>query len=83
MGFMRAAIVTREHRLERPVRSARQVHDVRTEVALVLQSAGVFGVGVVSPQPVAILGDPGVAEVLDCLATRGLERIRAVGRTPG
>ena len=80
---MKAAIVTRDNALERPVRSARQVHDIRTEVALIVRTTHGIGVGVVSPQPVTVLGDPGVNEVLESLRTRGVERLRAVGRIPG
>jgi L-alanine-DL-glutamate epimerase-like enolase superfamily enzyme len=78
---MKAAIVTRERTLQRPIQSARQIHDVRTEVALVLSEGDAYGVGVVSPQPQAVLGDPGTADVLDGLQGLGLRRLHAVGRT--
>ena len=78
---MKAAVVTRERTLVRPIRSARQTHSGRTDVALVLRSGDAYGVGVASPHPHPVMGDPGVPEVLDSLRSVGLSRLCAVGRT--
>ena len=78
---MKAAVVTRERTLSRPIHSARQTHSGRTDVALVLRSGDAYGVGVAAPQPLSIMGDPGVYEVLDSLQSVGLSRLSAVGRS--
>ena len=78
---MKAAIVTRTNALARPVHSSQQVHEERTEIGLVLEVDGRFGVGTVSPQPAAVLGDPSHSDVLATVHERGLGRLGAVGRT--
>ncbi len=59
--------------LERPVRASAQLHADRLRLFLRLDNDGV-GFGEVSPQPLALHGDPGVREVI--VATRdALERV--------
>ena len=78
---MKAAVVTRVNELARAVRSSQQVHQRRIEIALVVSEGSSFGVGTISPQPHALLGDPSCDDVLDALQHRNLARIAGVGRT--
>lgn len=80
MDFVKAAVVTRTWRLDEPVSSAQQVHAVRNEIGLVLQAGEHYGVGVVSPQPVQILGDPSFDDVVRATVEVALPKISAVGR---
>jgi O-succinylbenzoate synthase len=54
--------------LARDVVASAQAHDGRTRLFLVLEHEGVTGYGEISPQPVALNGDPGLDEVLVDLA---------------
>ncbi len=55
--------------LSAPVFASSQAHNVRTHLLLRLEHAGIVGWGEVSPQPLALNGDPSIAEVIDELVT--------------
>ncbi len=68
-------------RLGRPVRAAGQLHEERPVLHLGIEHAGTSGVGQISPQPVALNGDPGVEDVLEELTETLLTRLmRLVAR---
>jgi len=60
---MEATIYQQDVLFDRPVRASEQDHRGRTRLFLRLEHHGVIGVGEVAPQPFALNGDPGLADV--------------------
>ena len=78
---MRVSLWEARARLRRPVAAARERHDERTRLYLEIEHAGHVGYGGVSPQSVALNGDPGVEEVVSELREVVVPRlIRVVAR---
>lgn len=61
---MRVRLWRHEMRLSSPVTTSTQRHAERTHLFLEVEIDGVRGLGEVAPQPVALNGDPGLADVL-------------------
>ncbi len=72
---MRARIYRTEVALRDAVEGGAQTHASRARLYLELELDGVRGFGEVAPQPVALNGDPGLAEVVTA-AGRALGRVR-------
>jgi O-succinylbenzoate synthase len=60
---MEATIYQQDVLFDRPVRASEQDHRGRTRLFLRLEHQGVIGFGEVAPQPSALNGDPGLADV--------------------
>ena len=79
---MDVILYRRDVTLAAPVRASRQLHRRRSRLYLRMEAGGVAGFGEVAPQPEALHGDPGVAEVVAAL-DRVLAVVRAVGQREG
>ena len=77
---MKAWIATQLHEVGRTVTSAFQVHSQRREIVLRLESRGVVGIGLVSPQPDSLLGDASFQSVWERLTGNGLRRVLEADR---
>jgi O-succinylbenzoate synthase len=61
---MKLTLWRHEVALRHPIASSRQVHDARTRLYLRVEHDGIEGFGELDPQPSALHGDPGVADVV-------------------